>query len=218
MNELPADSISSGTPREDERAEILRLCALASEPYDRFVWRTEARAQEVAEFLWSRDAGEVTAASTMVWRDPSGVLGVLVSLSGLQLRRARLRAAVLIARSAELGLKASEREAARIASATLANVALSDVYLARIAIDTRARGTGLAKSIMTSLALSADSSGANFVVLEVEAENERARSLYESAGYVVTGDREVSDHAGVVLHLVEMRLTLDSRQSTVDSR
>ena len=56
-------------------------------------------------------------------------------------------------------------------------------------VDPQARGEGVARDLIRTVARWADDRGARRVVLFVQEANEPARQLYERAGFRPTGDR-----------------------------
>jgi ribosomal protein S18 acetylase RimI-like enzyme len=192
-------------PATSERDAVLALTALASAPYDAFVWDTPDRAREVAVRLWDSGAGEVTPASCLIWRETEHVAGALVLLDGRQLRRARISAALALSRTDGFSLSDNERERAACAATALLQVANESLYLARIAVGARWRGRGVARRMVEFLTASAATVATRSVYLEVDAENTAAIALYRSAGFDALTTVRVTGPDHRRLELLQMR-------------
>jgi [ribosomal protein S18]-alanine N-acetyltransferase len=64
-----------------------------------------------------------------------------------------------------------------------------ELHINTIAVDVRHRRKGLASALMRHLLADAAASGARRTFLEVRRSNEPAQRLYESLGFVVSGER-----------------------------
>jgi ribosomal protein S18 acetylase RimI-like enzyme len=166
----------------------LRLLALASAPYDAFVWRDPARAHEVARRLWDASAGEVAPDTSHLLVVDGALVGALSALPGPLLLRRRLQAALALTRSG-FELSPGEQERARAASATMLKPQPGDFYLARLAVDAAARGTGAGRRLLAAFFDGARTAGATRCVLEVATDNAPAVRLYEGHGFATFAER-----------------------------
>jgi PST family polysaccharide transporter len=161
----------------------LRLLALASAPYDAFVWRDPARAHEVARRLWDAGAGEVAPDTSHLLVEGGTLVGAMSALPGPLLVRRRLQAALALTRGGAAlsprGARAGARRVGHDAEAA-----------ARRLLPRAPRGRrggprdGRGRRLLAAFFDAARAAGAERCVLEVATDNTPAVRLYERGGFV----------------------------------
>ena len=194
-------------------AAYLALAARASEPYDAFVYTDLAQAARVHAALHTADAGDAARSFGRLWLDGATALGMIACVSGGALTRSRIRAALALRKAGLLADPATLRRT-QLAGQALARPADDAYYLARIAVDERARGHGVGAELVAAFEAEARSAGARSLVLEVSPAHAAAVRLYQRAGFTVVNTRQVHDEPSqrtLIYH--HMAKTLDGGRS-----
>ena len=172
----------------------------ASLPLYEFVFSSVEDARRAQRILFDTGAGE--------WAPPHGravvqdgeLVGVMAGALASDLRRARLGAALALARA---GIFDDQNLARRmqLAVGTLAQPLETDYYYGVVAITPAARGTDVGPE-MSELALQvARDNGATRAIGQTVAGNSRLEAYYEGIGYHWIGESRASDPAtGRELH------------------
>ena len=188
-------------------AEFLALEYAASEPYSRFVYDTPDEAKAITRFLVENGAHEAAPPHGRVVVDNTSAVGAVVFLDGQALKQARMAAATGLVRGRKIDPRGPVRERLLLATETLLDVAIDDLYLSRIAVETSAWGRGVAQWMLDHYQDTARQRGHKRLVLEVSPMHPTAIRLYERFGFGVVDQRRASDPATgrelVYLHMIK---------------
>lgn len=190
----------------DEQA-FLDLEYLASEPYTSFVFSSVEQALRVRGYLFERNLCEFSPPYGRLLLDGGVPVGMLAVLSGAELTRCRLRAALALAKSGLLAEDADMARRLRAAGQTLLKLQPDDLYLSRVAAAEVARGRGVGAHLLQQTEKEARSRGCPRIALEVSPRSTAALQMYRRAGFQQIDARQASDpptsRALEYLHLVK---------------
>jgi ribosomal protein S18 acetylase RimI-like enzyme len=186
----------------------LALEAAASAPYTRFVFDDATQPRRVARALFDAGVGEFAPPHARAAVDGARLLGIVtVPLTSRELGRTRFQAARIMKPLLETDTSVLQRSA--LARTTLAALVEGDVYLSRIAVAPDAQRRGVGQALLDWFLAEAQARGARRAVLEVAAESDTARRLYERAGFAVSAEHAVEDPtSGRRLDYAHLTLTL----------
>jgi ribosomal protein S18 acetylase RimI-like enzyme len=177
---------------------FLALELESAEGYNNFVYGTSGRAAAAQRILFETSTGEGMPPHARAVLRGEEFVGILSVLPNEQLKRARLAAAVALARAGVLedpSLKARLRLAARAQH----QLEPTDYYCARIGVEPKYRGhreagATIGETLLAIVREEARRAGAARVVLSADAERSGLITFYESCGYRVIGGSDVTDH------------------------
>jgi ribosomal protein S18 acetylase RimI-like enzyme len=165
------------------RADYLRLEEAASAPYNQFAYRDATQSAAVRGLLFDRGIAEFAPAYSRLLVEDGARVGMISCLAAEALGKARMRCAWALARSGQFERDPELQERLALAGQALLRPAPDDFYLSRIAVISKAGGDGRAGVLMSHCVAGAAEEGANRIVLEVAAGNERAISFYRRHGF-----------------------------------
>ncbi len=177
------------------RDAYLELEALASAPYNDFVFGDPRRSLRVRQALFDDGSAEWAAPHGVLALDGQEPVAMMARLEGRALVRARMRSAVGLARSGVLDEDAGLAARLRLAGGTLLHVRPEDFYLSRLAVADGARGRGLGRLLLEQFLREGQERGFRSFVLEVAAGSAAALALYRSVGFRESGHQAVTDPA-----------------------
>jgi ribosomal protein S18 acetylase RimI-like enzyme len=172
---------------------FLELEGAASEPYNRFCYGTPEFSDRLRRHLLLGRAAEYCPPAGRLLIESGSALGLLACLSGADLRKARLGAALALARSSFLREDASLEPRIRLAGRALLKVQPDDYYLSRLAVRPESRGTGVASALLAIFEREGRERGSRRLVLEVSPESTAAVRLYQRHGFLEVGRGSASD-------------------------
>lgn len=188
------------------RAAFLRLEALASVHYNEFVFDDATEAGRIQALLFDSGQAEYSPPEVRLALRDDECVGMLAFLRGDELRRRRLANALLLARE-RAALNADVRRRMVLASGVLLRPADDESYLARVAVDPRAQGSGIGARLVTRFLDESRAGGASRCVLAVAAENAGAAVFYRRLGFHETARPAVTDpESGRTLSYVHLAL------------
>jgi ribosomal protein S18 acetylase RimI-like enzyme len=195
----------------EDAPAVLDLEYTASEPYTRFVFSSVDQALSVRRYLFERGLCEFSPPYLRVLRQDGRVLGMLAVLTGADVVRCRLRAALALMKGGLLGADMEVTARLKLAGRTLMQLDAEDFYISRIAASAAARGRGLGRLMLGAAEGEARARGCHRLALEVAPESGAAVRLYRSQGFEQVAARQVSDAAsGRRLEYLHMVKPLDA--------
>lgn len=177
----------------DHADEYLSLEYLASEPYTRFVYGSEDAARAAHHYLFSQRLCEFAPPFGRLLVAGERLAAMASWLTGEELQRIRLRAAVALARGGFFRHDVDLRRRTQLAATTLVLPQPHDLYLSRLAVARHARGRGLAQRLLSEFESDARRRGCKRLVFEVSPVHAAAGALYRGAGFIEIGSHEVVD-------------------------
>ena len=177
----------------DEQA-FLDLEFSASEPYTTFVFSSTDQALRVRRYLFNKNLCEFSPPHGRLLRDDAGrPVGLLALLSGDELTRCRLKAALALTRSEFLTGDPSMAARLQLAGRSLLKVLPGDYYISRVVAAEAARGRGIGAHLLREAENEARREGSSRIVLEVSPTSTAALQLYRKALYQQIDCRDVTD-------------------------
>ena len=187
--------------------EFLQLEAAASAPYCRFAYGSDTLTRDVQRVLMERSTGEFAPPTGQLYLQDGSPAGLIACLTGQQLQRARLGAAMALAKAHLFDPSIARR--VQLAGSTLLKPAPTDFYLSRIAVHPSHRGKGIGARLMDEVLALAVRAKAAQCVLEVAPEATAAIALYRRFGFKESDRRSAHDpDSGASLEYVHMRTAL----------
>lgn len=178
----------------DEQA-FLDLEYSASRPYAEFVYTSTEQALQVRRYLLDRKVGEFAPPHGRLLREQGRPVGMLAVLSGEDLTKCRLKAALALKQSGLLSADPAMAARLQLAGQTLLRVQPEDWYISRVATVEAERGRGLGKYLLDQAEQEARSRGFPRIVLEVAPSSTAALQMYRRQGYQQVDARQVYDPA-----------------------
>jgi ribosomal protein S18 acetylase RimI-like enzyme len=187
--------------------DFLQLEAAASEPYCRFAYASDDLTRAVQQTLLDRGVGEYAPPSGRLYLQDDSPAGMIACLTGAQLQRARLAAALALAKVHLFDPRAARR--IQLAGTTLLKPQPTDFYLSRIAVHPRHRNQGVGARLLDQVLAEAARANATQCVLEVAPEAGAAIALYRRYGFDERDRRRVEDpESGRSLEYIHMARSL----------
>ena len=187
--------------------QFCELEAAASAPYCRFTYASDALTRQVQDLLIERGAGEFAPPVGRLYVVDGAPAGLLACLTGEQLQRARLTAAMAVTRARLLDERVARR--VQLAATTLLKPGPGDFYLSRIAVHPERRNRGVGAALMEQLFADAARAKALRILLEVAPDTSSAIALYRRYGFEERDRRRVDDpESGLSLEYVHMECAL----------
>src|SRR5206468_6312914 len=121
----------------------------------------------------------------------SEVLGMVAALSGDDLQRCRLRAALAIAKSTVLRDHPAISRRLQLASQALLRVQPTDFYISQLAVHNAARNQGIGKFLLEHVEREARGRNCARIALEVSPLSKAAVRLYQRQSYRLLESRRV---------------------------
>lgn len=165
----------------------------ASEPYTSFAFSSAEQSRSVRAYLFARNLCEFSAPYGRLLRDSGRTLGMLAVLSGTELTKCRMRAALALAKSGLLREDAGLAHRVQLAGQTLLKLQPDDFYLSRIAVSAAARGRGIGTHLIQQTEREARERGCPRIALEVSPNSAAAVRLYLREGFQQIDARRVDD-------------------------
>lgn len=191
--------------KEEDVDSYLALELVSSEPYTRFVYDDATLAAAAHRYLFSEGSAEFAAPHAQVRMVDGRVVAAAAWLSGSDLRKSRLRSAVVLTKGGFFRQDPDLRRRMQLAAGCLREPQRDDFYLSRLAVDEGARGGGLATRLLADFETEARRQGRSRLVLEVSPRHEAARALYSRVGFEEIDSRQVTDpDTSRELHYIHM--------------
>lgn len=176
------------------RGECIALIHAASLPYADAVYGGPERARAVLSAAFARESAEVAASRARVAVSRDGVVaGLTVVLDGRTLARCRLADTLAVLGAADPEERAVLKQRLAVTSSLWAPVEADALYLSKVAVTPRARRSGLGTRLLEDTLAAARAADLRAVVLDVAANNEPARSIYQRCGF-----RRISEHSAAL--------------------
>lgn len=196
------------TPRRGELRSVQELIHSAGTPYfDWFFGSPALAAAAVGEWL-QRPSSEISLERVSASFVRDELVGVVVALRGLELRRCRQADTLAALRAAgrTSGGRATLRRRLETARDLFTDLAADDLYLSKLAVVPRSRGRGFGRALAEEFLARGRAVGFHVFRLDVAADNEPAINLYRSLGFRVEAERTAEG-----LHYLSMVLEDDRR-------
>ena len=165
----------------------------ASEPYTSFVFSSAEQSRRARAYLFARNLCEFSFPYGRLLRDSGRTLGMLAVLSGTELTRCRMRAALALAKSGLLQEDPGLTQRVQLAGQALLKLQPDDFYVSRIAVSEAARGQGIGTHLIRQAEREARERGCPRIALEVSPGSTVAVRLYRREGYQQIDARQVND-------------------------
>ena len=178
----------------DEEA-YLEMESRASEPYTSFVFSSADQARRLRRFLFARGLCEFSPPYGLLLRDTRRPVGLLAVLSGNELTRFRLRAALALRKSGLLEQDPAMANRLHIAGQALLKLMPEDFYVSRLAASELERGRGIGTYLLRQAEIEARARSCPRIALEVAPTSVTALRLYLQQGYREIEAKEVTDVA-----------------------
>jgi ribosomal protein S18 acetylase RimI-like enzyme len=179
----------------DDAPAVLDLEYAASEPYTRFVFSSVDQALAVRRYLFERNLCEFSPPHLRVVRREGRVVGMLALLTGPELVRCRLRAALALTKAGLLAADADATARLKVAGGALIKLDADDFYVSRIATVAAVQGQGLGRLMLGAAESEARTRGCRRLALEVAPESVAAMRLYNGQGFQQIAAHQLSDAA-----------------------
>jgi ribosomal protein S18 acetylase RimI-like enzyme len=175
--------------------EFQALESLASLAFHEFVFDDRRSADAFRAFLFERGVAEYAPPAGRLLLVDGEPAGMLALLSPRLLLRRRIAAAVATGREPRWRNDAELQRRFALAFTTLPKPPADAAYLARLAVDPRYEGQGLARWMLGEAVRATRREGLPRVVLDVADDSVRAIELYRKFGFVEYGRSSVEDPA-----------------------
>ncbi len=172
---------------------LINLAALASAPYDSFVYGDILLAKKTQRSLIEQGAGDFPITRCRLEIAKGELIGMIAALTGTDLTNLRLRTAMIMSKN-DLFAKASPvRHRTQLANKVMMRTEANDYYVSRLAILPTARKQGLGQGLLEQTIQDGKKLGCKRLVLEVNPDHQAAVRLYRNLGFEQLDHQQVLD-------------------------
>lgn len=204
---ISEEALRLGPAEPEDAGVILTLDGMATAASNDFIFETPEQSLAVRRLLLERGAAEYAPPNCRVVRTDGRTVGYIAVLRADEVRKRRLRAALVLQQAGSELISPVVRDRLRKAGAAVVPVGTDDAFFSRIAVLADYAGKGLGRWLQERAIEWGTSLGARRLLFNVADTNPHALALYLRRGCVEIG-RAVAEDPGTSRRLGYIHLAL----------